>query len=174
MSANSRRSQRDQFLTSLRQKIQLLRQNVLQHKCIDANELASAENAFIIRWRHNVKTATNNQYRFTISTGDCVRLTVALTICVLMAVYVHGLWERILGVRCIVPNNYLVWEATRPESDCQFCSGVSRPLILENITRDKFHVSSETKCFNGFLSIFNAIFTFLPLTCSNMPTRPDR
>lgn len=27
----------------------------------------------------------------------------------------------LLGVRCFLPNNYLVWEATRPISDCGFC-----------------------------------------------------
>lgn len=32
--------------------------------------------------------------------------------------------EVILGTRCIVPNNYLVWEATRPLSDCDFCRGM--------------------------------------------------
>lgn len=30
-------------------------------------------------------------------------------------------FQFLLGVRCFVPNNYLVWEATRPISDCRFC-----------------------------------------------------
>lgn len=45
---------------------------------------------------------------------------------------------HILGTRCIVPNNYFVWEATRPISNCQFCLNVSRPIILPNITREQF------------------------------------
>ncbi|XP_023180048.1 uncharacterized protein LOC111605628 [Drosophila hydei] len=44
----------------------------------------------------------------------------------------------LLGVRCFVPNNHLVWEATRPISDCEFCKGVVAPLILPNLTREEF------------------------------------
>lgn len=44
----------------------------------------------------------------------------------------------LLGVRCFLPNNYLVWEATRPISDCEFCKGVRAPLILANLTREEF------------------------------------
>ncbi|KAH8303659.1 hypothetical protein KR018_009776, partial [Drosophila ironensis] len=44
----------------------------------------------------------------------------------------------LLGVRCFLPNNYLVWEATRPISDCEFCQGVRGPLILSNLTREEF------------------------------------
>lgn len=44
----------------------------------------------------------------------------------------------LLGVRCFLPNNYLVWEATRPISDCEFCKGVKAPLILANLTMEEF------------------------------------
>ncbi|XP_030385586.1 uncharacterized protein LOC115632530 [Scaptodrosophila lebanonensis] len=44
----------------------------------------------------------------------------------------------LLGVRCFLPNNNLVWEATRPISDCQFCKGIKGPLILRNLTREEF------------------------------------
>lgn len=46
----------------------------------------------------------------------------------------------LLGMRCFVPNNYLIWEATRPVSDCQYCKNVDRPLILPNMTRTEFLV----------------------------------
>lgn len=46
--------------------------------------------------------------------------------------------EYILGIRCFVPSNYLIWEATRPVSDCSYCRGIDRPLILPNMTRDAF------------------------------------
>lgn len=44
----------------------------------------------------------------------------------------------ILGTRCILPNNYFIWEATRPISNCQFCINVTRPIILPNVTRENF------------------------------------
>ncbi|KAJ3663015.1 hypothetical protein Zmor_007326 [Zophobas morio] len=43
-----------------------------------------------------------------------------------------------LGVRCIVPNNYFVWEATRPVSDCNFCINITNPIVLQNVTRKEF------------------------------------
>ncbi|KAL3285234.1 hypothetical protein HHI36_019346 [Cryptolaemus montrouzieri] len=42
------------------------------------------------------------------------------------------------GVRCIVPNNYFVWEATRQISDCSFCLNVTEPIILNNATKEEF------------------------------------
>lgn len=46
-----------------------------------------------------------------------------------------------LGIRCLVPNNYLIWEATRPVSDCNFCRGVVKPIILPNLTKEEFMVN---------------------------------
>lgn len=40
--------------------------------------------------------------------------------------------------RCLVPNNYFVWEFTRPVSDCDFCRGVDSALVLDNLTREQF------------------------------------
>lgn len=47
------------------------------------------------------------------------------------------------GIRCFVPNNYLVWEATRPVTDCAYCRHVRRPLILPNMTREEFAVRMD-------------------------------
>lgn len=44
----------------------------------------------------------------------------------------------LLGIRCIVPNNYFVWEATRPVSDCNFCRTISKPIYFQNVTREEF------------------------------------
>ncbi|XP_015516883.2 uncharacterized protein [Neodiprion pinetum] len=43
-----------------------------------------------------------------------------------------------LGTRCLVPNNYFVWEFTRPVSTCEFCRGIDSALILPNLTREEF------------------------------------
>ena len=41
--------------------------------------------------------------------------------------------------RCLVANNYFVWEFTRPVSNCDFCRGVKSALILDaNLTREEF------------------------------------
>lgn len=49
--------------------------------------------------------------------------------------------ENILSARCLLPSNYLVWEATRPVADCNYCVNITKPTILRNITRKSFNVS---------------------------------
>lgn len=44
----------------------------------------------------------------------------------------------ILGIRCILANNYFIWEATRPIKDCSFCTNVTEPIVLNNLTKDDF------------------------------------
>ncbi|XP_050300965.1 uncharacterized protein LOC126739359 [Anthonomus grandis grandis] len=46
--------------------------------------------------------------------------------------------DILLGIRCVVPNNYFIWEGTRPISDCSFCSNVTGPIELHNVTRKEF------------------------------------
>ncbi|KAL0871768.1 hypothetical protein ABMA27_004266 [Loxostege sticticalis] len=40
--------------------------------------------------------------------------------------------------RCLLPSNYLVWEATRPLADCAYCVNVTKPIVLWNVTRHSF------------------------------------
>lgn len=59
---------------------------------------------------------------------------------VLLVIYKSNFLNLIFGIRCVVPNNYFVWEATRPISDCNFCSNITEPIVLPNITRKQFEV----------------------------------
>ncbi|CAG9856104.1 unnamed protein product [Phyllotreta striolata] len=63
---------------------------------------------------------------------------IILTSVLLEQGYITFLINYIFGVRCIVPNNYFIWEATRPISDCNFCVNVSKPVVLPNSTRELF------------------------------------
>lgn len=46
--------------------------------------------------------------------------------------------DNTLGIRCVIPNNYFIWEATRPVTDCRMCENVTEVLSLRNISRDEF------------------------------------
>ncbi|XP_011862601.1 PREDICTED: uncharacterized protein LOC105559128 [Vollenhovia emeryi] len=46
------------------------------------------------------------------------------------------------GTRCLLPNNYLVWEFTRPITNCDYCRDVEAPLILPNLTKEEFRFYS--------------------------------
>lgn len=46
------------------------------------------------------------------------------------------------GTRCLLPNNYLIWEFTRPITNCDYCRDVEAPLILPNLTKEEFRFYS--------------------------------
>lgn len=56
----------------------------------------------------------------------------------LLTPIVYHILIFLLSVKCFLPNNYLVWEATRPISDCGYCRNVQGPLVLQNISRKEF------------------------------------
>lgn len=53
-------------------------------------------------------------------------------------VFIHLYTVNFTITRCLIPNNYLIWEFTRPVSDCEFCRGVNSALVLENLTKAEF------------------------------------
>ncbi|XP_060535211.1 uncharacterized protein LOC132707387 isoform X2 [Cylas formicarius] len=69
-------------------------------------------------------------------------LVAAVTVLLASVSYQYSIpsqiFNYVVGVRCLIPNNYFVWEATRPVSDCHFCSNVTRALVLPNVTREEF------------------------------------
>lgn len=141
MHINAQQSQRQLVLATIRRKIHLLRRNVVQLNLISSNDLTVAENEFFEQSKYQANRQ-NNAARPYRSIKKLVIIASIITLCVaFIAIHLNGMIGRIFGVRCFLPNNYLVWEATRPESDCQFCSGIKQPVILQNITRDKFYVS---------------------------------
>ncbi|CAH1987380.1 unnamed protein product [Acanthoscelides obtectus] len=44
----------------------------------------------------------------------------------------------VLGIRCILPNNYIIWAATRPIATCDFCENLTSPLVLSNVSQEEF------------------------------------
>lgn len=46
--------------------------------------------------------------------------------------------DNTLGIRCVIPNNYFIWEATRPVTDCSICENVTEVLNLHNVSRESF------------------------------------
>ncbi|PZC75726.1 hypothetical protein B5X24_HaOG205700 [Helicoverpa armigera] len=70
--------------------------------------------------------------------------------------------NSILSARCLLPSNYLVWEATRPLADCSYCENVTKPIILWNVTRQEFAVRclSINIHFLKHLSLLKSTFLF--------------
>lgn len=47
--------------------------------------------------------------------------------------------NNFMSARCLVPSNYLIWEATRPLANCAYCENVTKPIVLYNVTRHEFN-----------------------------------
>lgn len=76
--------------------------------------------------------------RFSIYSKLCLSVIFLFISLFFKTTYFIAAIHYVLGIRCIVPNNYFIWEATRPIKDCNFCSNITEPTILNNITRDEF------------------------------------
>jgi hypothetical protein len=57
---------------------------------------------------------------------------------ILLKTIFDSIMKSTLGTRCLLPNNYFIWEATRPETNCSMCQDVKSVLVFGNITRDEF------------------------------------
>lgn len=89
--------------------------------------------------------------------NQLVKICVVAIICLLISSPISYLADYMLGIRCILPNNYLIWEATRPISDCSYCRGVNRPLILNNMTQDEFQVRFHSQWPRSFVRSLHSL-----------------
>ncbi|XP_046993418.1 uncharacterized protein LOC124605642 [Schistocerca americana] len=90
-------------------------------------------------------------------------VAVACVSIVLKIPFVEYIVQSAIGIRCILPNNYFVWEATRPITDCEMCKDVKEVLVFHNITREKFKnyaYSSRPMLMKGAASKWPAMRTF--------------
>lgn len=81
-----------------------------------------------------------NYKQETANKGTNRRLILAIVTGFVVLVISVSFVNSIISARCLLPSNYLVWEATRPLADCAYCANVTKPIILRNITRWDFAV----------------------------------
>lgn len=67
-----------------------------------------------------------------------ITLVGAVLVSILLKIIFDSIMKNTLGTRCLLPNNYFIWEATRPETDCSMCKDVKSVMMFGNITRDEF------------------------------------
>lgn len=67
-----------------------------------------------------------------------VTVVCAVLISILLKIIFDSIIKNTLGTRCLLPNNYFIWEATRPETNCSMCEDVNSVLVFGNVTRDEF------------------------------------
>lgn len=128
-------------------EIKRIRSHALKSNKIDTEtELLCVEFDYVLKQRlppstNNTNVLIDVHNRKT----DFCHFRMIFIIVILIGIFIgalnSNLIDAVLGVRCFIPNNYLIWEATRPISDCSFCIGVQRPLILMNTSREEFSVS---------------------------------
>lgn len=86
----------------------------------------------------NAKSAENRSFATRLK-----KLLVILFVPFLYSIFNRYFYTNIIesfqGTRCLLPNNYLVWEFTRPITNCDYCRDIETPLILSNLTKEEFH-----------------------------------
>ncbi|KYN32241.1 hypothetical protein ALC56_13619 [Trachymyrmex septentrionalis] len=89
----------------------------------------------------NAKSAKNRSFR------TCSKKLLVM----LLMPFLYGMFNRYVynniiknfqETRCLLPNNYLIWEFTRPITNCDYCRDVKAPLILPNLTKEEFRFYS--------------------------------
>lgn len=104
-------------------------------KNIQKSAIEKGLDAALIRqyiYINNIKEKSTN-----LSVNTAIKTVVVALILVAVTSYAV---EYLLSARCLLPINHLMWEATRPLADCNYCANVTKPIILQNITRQKFRV----------------------------------
>lgn len=134
------RSKCASFPHAIGQEIRALRQNVLNSNLIDFNELYDAEFKHFLNWKRQtdgIPYATNKelqgdgepqqqprqkqpkqqqrqQQHFY---GTTAVISMGAILCMAIGLLLLNssiVTEYFTSIRCFVPNNYMVWEATRP------------------------------------------------------------
>ncbi|KAI8439911.1 hypothetical protein MSG28_001371 [Choristoneura fumiferana] len=101
---------------------------------LQRNAIAGGLNGILLR-QYNYVSNYNNE---AVNKANNRKLVVAIVVVFLSVVISVIVGNSVLSVRCLLPNNYLVWEATRPLADCGYCANVTKPIILRNVSRRNF------------------------------------
>lgn len=121
---------------SILNETNILRHNVLQLQLIGINDLSAFES-------NHVFNSMSNSFNIISGKNQKANRTIAIISCVtVLFICFFNVIEHLSSIRCFMPNNYLVWEATRPISNCGFCASVEAPLIFPNITQAELLVTN--------------------------------
>jgi len=110
-------------------------ENYIQHGAV-INDLKS------ITMTVNTKSAKNRSFAATRPKKLLVMLFVPFLYGILNTYFYTNIIKSFQGTRCLLPNNYLVWEFTRPITNCDYCRDIEAPLILPNLTKEEFRFYS--------------------------------
>lgn len=66
-------------------------------------------------------------------------VTSGLVLLFAVGLMLHGdTWDRLNEMPCLLRNNYVLMEATRPLTECHTCTDIDGPIVLHNPTRQQF------------------------------------
>lgn len=119
----------------VRFEIDRVRKSIVKSNLIDIFQLNEVEANHLLNWQLKSNLRTINNVKKLKPERNGIAAVLLATICLLLygAMNINAV-EYLLSIRCFVPNNYLIYEATRPISNCKFCINVKSPLILPNVS----------------------------------------
>ncbi|XP_033193881.1 uncharacterized protein LOC117233997 isoform X2 [Bombus vosnesenskii] len=87
---------------------------------------------------NNIKNKRNHISHYLCSKKVLLALFTPIFCSILFKYLYFDIIRSIRETRCLIPNNYFIWEFTRPISNCDYCRDVTSALILPNLTREEF------------------------------------
>lgn len=120
--------------SKIKSKIYQIQEKIIKSNFVTQNEISEINFSKYLHWKNKFHDHSRQRKR---KSDQCFGYIVLFTIIPIMMIGI----SHLINVRCLLANNYMVWESTRPISNCEFCAGVQRPIILPNITREQFLVT---------------------------------
>lgn len=119
--------------SKIKSKIYQIQEKIIKSNFVTQNEISEINFSKYLHWKIKFHDHPRQRKR---KSDQCFGYIVLFTIIPIIMIGI----SHLINVRCLLANNYMVWESTRPISNCKFCAGVQRPIILPNITREQFLV----------------------------------
>lgn len=132
------------FQILVRNEIRKFHEKVIESNLVDPNELSQVNVKNYLQWKLQTRSVLHggfsSQRKEKFNAHQIVGSITIVFLCFMIAVIKLDAVDYVMSIRCFLPNNYMIWELTRPISNCKYCAGVQRPIILRNITEEEFLV----------------------------------
>lgn len=125
-------------------EIRKLQAKVIESNLIEPNELSQVNVKNYLHWKLQTRSVihddSSSQRKKKLNADQIFGSITIVLLCFMIAVIKLDAVDYLMSIRCFLPNNYMIWEMTRPISNCKYCAGIQRPIILRNITEEEFLV----------------------------------
>lgn len=123
--------------SKIKLKIYQIQEKIIKSNFVTQNDISEINFSKYLHWKIKFHDHSRRRKRKSDQYFGYIALFTIIPIIIMIGI------SHLINVRCLLANTYMVWESTRPVSDCKFCTNIQRPIILPNITREQFLVTNN-------------------------------